>query len=169
MKRVIWLIGSISVFVLALSAYANADSQHYFAFTGEQHIAKALALTDQQKSEIKRIRSELKNTRQELRSRARHKNLFALDPSDSDYSAQVSLLADEKAERMKTKMLAKANAEREIYQLLTPEQQEKFTALKQERRKVRKMAKRKARIEMKLRRKLSCHDTGDAICRCCAS
>jgi Spy/CpxP family protein refolding chaperone len=94
-----------------------------------------LALTDQQQQQIgdlitKHQQQMPANLAQMQQFRSQMHNL---DPAAADYAEQVEILAKQQAALMSQRMVERANNHAELYALLTPEQQQSFRQLQQQR------------------------------------
>jgi protein CpxP len=97
-------------------------------------MVKVLELSDAQKEQFKALKDEMKANRpakdQMTPIRAQ---LAQLDTNDTDYNEEINALADEAAERAKSRFLKMAEMRVKISQILTPEQLEKFDEMAEER------------------------------------
>lgn len=100
-----------------------------------EHLDEALSLTDQQQQQLGDLmakhqqqmpakRAQMQQFRDQMRS---------LDPTAADYTDQVEALAKQQSERIGRNMVERAKHHVELYALLTPEQQQEFRQLEQQR------------------------------------
>lgn len=95
----------------------------------------ALALSEQQVSQIQAIRDKNRVPNQRQVKGNIHQKVMSLDPSSADYQTQVELIANQQAERVKQKVLRRAAIHAEVYTVLNSEQQDKLNEIKQNMRK----------------------------------
>jgi Spy/CpxP family protein refolding chaperone len=98
-----------------------------------KHMSKALDLTAQQETDIKAVFEE-ERTKHKANMKGEHKNIMQLDPSASDYNAQVAAIAEERAAQAKAGVLERAAVQQKIHAILTPTQQQKMAELKAKRK-----------------------------------
>ena len=96
---------------------------------GVHLLEKKLDLSDEQKEQIQAIYEQA----HEGHGARGHHDLMALDPEAADYHEQVQTLAQERARKLEQDIIARGNANAEIYAILTPEQQDKLKAMQQRR------------------------------------
>lgn len=120
---------------------------------GHGKIYRKLDLSDAQRQEIREIfqTAKMKNgatkqARFEMRKDFMQRKQALIQSKNLDTNA-LEILADEKAERMKQGFIARATAEHKAWQVLTPTQQEKATAMMQKR--AEKMQKRMEKYKNK--------------------
>ncbi len=112
-------------------------------FKSAQSFTRKLDLTDEQKEQIKTIvqsvrgdDSEAKDKSKSKRKSKRNNNYNAatnLDPSSSTYDQDVLTMADEQSEKIKQQIIQMADVKKQIYAVLTYEQQEELRTLREER------------------------------------
>lgn len=122
---------------IASTAIAGGHGDDRFKDRGEHDfipmhkLAKVLDLSDEQKSQFKALREEMKENRPEHNGEDSVREQFKqLDASASDYQANVNELADKVAEKAKERFLDMANMRVKMEAILTPEQIEKLKTLK---------------------------------------
>ena len=96
---------------------------------------RRLELSDQQRQQVSELmadhwadKSGSRPERQALREA-----FSQLDPSAPDYTAQVEALAKQKADAMAQNMVKRAQHHAELFAILTPEQQQNYRELMQQR------------------------------------
>lgn len=89
----------------------------------KDQVTKIDEITDAQHKLMRELRRE---------KRDQAKAVFALDPTSAEYDAEVDKLAQQAGERAEKIMRARADTRASIAAVLTPEQQEKMTSLKEE-------------------------------------
>lgn len=104
----------------------------------EYMFTEILQLSETQRQAIDAIRQDFREEKRANFSKGKGKGQNSewmdLDPGAADYQAQVAQLAEAKSERMKAAMLQRAQMHADIYEILTPEQREKFVEVKQQMR-----------------------------------
>ncbi|WP_394202472.1 Spy/CpxP family protein refolding chaperone [Shewanella waksmanii] len=136
---VIALLASSAV-MMAPATYANDGGYHKGGYhqmergghhAGLKKMFRGLDLTDEQREQVKTI---VKQTREEMKAlgaskeeRQTHKDeMLALITADGfDESQAANLIATKQAKRQQAGVIM-LKAQNQVYQLLTPEQQEKF-------------------------------------------
>ena len=118
---------------LAHTAYAEPGRLH-----GQQmeRMADELQLTDEQRQQLKNIH-RAKRSEAMLLHDAMQDNREALDklnPSASNYEAQLVKLAGDAAKLMKQRVIHEGKMRARVYAILTPEQREKATEMKRHHR-----------------------------------
>tara|TARA_R110001606_G_C14951474_1_gene600611 strand:- start:3 stop:431 length:429 start_codon:yes stop_codon:yes gene_type:complete len=120
----------------ALAGGQHSDGHKGQGFLPIHKMVKVLDLSDEQASQLKALKAEMKANRPEKGSGTSMKaQLAQLDSSDENYEQKLNELADLRAERAKAQFLKAADMRMKINQILTPEQLEKFNALKEKRSK----------------------------------
>jgi len=104
---------------------------------GGERMIEALNLTDQQQQQFKQIQRDNRGAGMAIRDAMQDNRdaMRKLDPGAKDYSKQVSVLADEKAELVKQMTIHRAETRAEVHAILTSEQQKKALELRKESRK----------------------------------
>ncbi|RLL55663.1 periplasmic heavy metal sensor [Mariprofundus sp. EBB-1] len=97
-----------------------------------QRMAEQLNLSDQQRQQVKQIRSENRESGKSIHEAMRQNRdaMHALNPGSRDYRAEVAKLADEKAELVKQMEMHRGESRAQVYAILTPEQREKEATLR---------------------------------------
>lgn len=92
-----------------------------------ERMQKKLDLSDEQTSQIKQLMSSQQESRQEHHENMRsiRTSMRALDPNAPDYQANVDKLVDQAAKNTAEMMRLKADKQKKMAEILTPEQQEK--------------------------------------------
>ncbi|QLE87328.1 periplasmic heavy metal sensor [Shewanella sp. Scap07] len=138
---VIALLASSAV-MMAPATYANDNGQQKSGYhqmeRGGHHgnlkkMFRGLDLTDEQREQVKTI---VKQTREDVKAlavsnedRQSHKaDMLALITADGFDEAQAAQLLDTKQQKRQQAGVIMLKAQNQVYQLLTPEQQEKFKA-----------------------------------------
>jgi Spy/CpxP family protein refolding chaperone len=111
------------------------------SFRSAQQFIRKLDISDEQKEQIKTIiqsaRGNEETKENSKRKSKRNKNFTStavdLDPSSSTYDQDVLTMADEQAEKMKQRLIQMADIKKQIYAVLTYEQQEELKTLRAER------------------------------------
>ncbi len=100
-----------------------------------QRLDQQLSLTDQQQQQIGDLMAQHQQQMPANRAQMQQFRLqmHNLDPAAADYSRQVEALAAEQSALMSQKMVERAKHHAELYALLTPEQQQAFRQLEQQR------------------------------------
>ena len=103
---------------------------------GMQRMAKDLNLSQEQQTQIQKIRSESRETMRAMRDTmlANRDAMEKLDPTAKDYMAQVDKLAAEKGAIVEGMTQEHARVRAEMAAILTPEQRIKADALRKERK-----------------------------------
>jgi len=92
------------------------------------YMGDELSLSDTQREQIRALMGDRSDPRESMRAlRESHR---ALDPASPDYLDQVAKLAQEQAQQMAARMVEHAKVHAEIYAILTPEQQQRFSAMR---------------------------------------
>ncbi len=141
MKRSIVALLAASTLSMAAATYAGGYGQGHHGKHGNHHggmhglmFERALDLTAEQKAAVDNIYSEAKQQRKAASSERREvrQAMMDLNPGDADYQTKVATLAQQQAARVEQKILAHADVQAQIYEVLTPEQREELEGLKQE-------------------------------------
>lgn len=100
-----------------------------------EKMAQHLGLSEAQKQQILSLMTTHKANMKPLRDqkRALKRSMHSLDPNAADYMAQLSNLAEQKANLVRQKTLAKGQHRQQLFALLTPEQQNKMRQMRQQR------------------------------------
>lgn len=135
MKRLMTSMLLSATLLAGATAYADPGNGSWGG--GRDHIhflAKKLDLTDEQKVAIEDIHSSYGKSRGKPH-RNGFKNDFAnLDPSSQDYSERVAQIAREQAAKVERSIIERGEIHAKVYQVLTPEQREKWQSLKEGRK-----------------------------------
>lgn len=110
-------------------------------FKSAQSFTRKLDLTDEQKEQIKTIVQSVRGDDSEAKDKSKRKskrnnNYSAatnLDPSSSTYDQDVLTMANEQSEKIKQQTIQMADVKKQIYAVLTYEQQEELRTLREER------------------------------------
>ncbi len=133
------LIGAIVLsgsILMSLTANAKGHSEHRENFLLSKRAVSALDLTVDQQAQIKSIITELKADKKDRKlERKENREAFrALVEAESfDEDKAIALMSDIKAERSE-KVLAHLKSRHQIWQLLTVEQREKLTEIREKRK-----------------------------------
>ncbi|WP_241696998.1 Spy/CpxP family protein refolding chaperone [Mariprofundus sp. KV] len=135
-----------ALFFVVASALFIAGANMAYAFGGPdgernmdrraERMAEKLNLSDTQRDQFKQIHEQGRGEGQAIHE-AMQKNrdaLHKLDPSAKDYAKQVARLANEKAELVKQMVVHRSEVRAEVHAMLTPEQREKATQMRMERK-----------------------------------
>jgi len=135
-----------ALFVVVASALFIAGANMAYAFgapDGEgnmerraERVAEKLDLSDSQRDQFKQIHEQGRGEGKTIHE-AMQKNrdaLHKLNPSAKGYSKQVAQLANEKAELVKQMVVHKSEVRAELHAMLTPQQREKMSQMKMERK-----------------------------------
>jgi len=122
------------------AAYAKGSFDH--AEKRIEHLAKKLDLTAAQETELReKMQSKQKDMQaQKQASREIRKQLIQLDPNSEDYEIKLNSLVLEAQEQTKARIMAKAEQQKALFEILTPEQEKSFAELKSDMQ--HKMSKR---------------------------
>lgn len=139
MKKIILMIAALALVSAGSSAFAFGGKEQckHKRMGGEekmQRMQTMLDLSEQQVSQIREIRAARREQRQEEFPKQERVQLNDLDPTSSEYQLAIAERAREKAARVEARMIDKGQTHAEIFAVLTPEQQEKLKAYRQERR-----------------------------------
>ncbi len=118
-------------------AYDKNEDRHSRGGHMLERLAEELSLTDDQQASL---RSTMKENFSEMRdSMKKHRDsrhaLAQLNPNAPDYQAQLDQLIADAQAAAKERVLMKAEHQKEVYAILTPEQQTAFAEFKGEHRK----------------------------------
>jgi len=136
MKKLIITLFTISAMGIATMAYAYGSHKH--GNHGQKQdmmftmMEKMLDLSEQQVDEISQIRKQMKASRAPNARKPSMHQIMSLNPNAPDYDQQVSEIAAARAEHAKAMTIKKANMHAEIYRVLTPEQQSKLLAFREQ-------------------------------------
>lgn len=92
---------------------------------------EVLKLTDEQKTAIKDIRKTARAEMKASKGIYKTTRISSLNPGASDYMMQVEAIAEKKSAGLKARMIQRAQTHAKIFEILTPEQQEKLLTLQQ--------------------------------------
>ena len=121
---------------MSLTANAKGHSEHRENFLLSKRAVSELDLTVDQQAQIKSIITELKADKKDRKlERKENREAFrALVEAESfDEDKAIALMSDIKAERSE-KVLAHLKSRHQIWQLLTVEQREKLTEIREKRK-----------------------------------
>lgn len=125
-------------------AYGNGGYQCKKGKRGMKHaspekrvekMAQHLGLSETQKQQVLNLMTTHKASMKPLRDqkRALKRSMHSLDPNAADYMAQLTNLAEQKANLVRQKTLAKGQHRQQLFALLTPEQQNKMRQMREQR------------------------------------
>lgn len=122
------------------AAYAKGNFDH--AEKRIEHLAKKLDLTAAQETELReKMQGKQKDMQaQKQANREIRKQLIQLDPNSEDYETKLNSLVLEAQEQTKARIMAKAEQQEVLFEILTPEQEKSFAELKSDMQ--HKMSKR---------------------------
>ncbi len=148
MKKVMIIATSLLVGSIAINAWACGPGSHtklhgHEFYDEMKHIvfAQVVGLTEEQKTEIESIRADVKGDFKKSYSQEKTKPLFQLSPGSDSFQEDMAKLAKVKAKKVEAHILAKAEVYKRVYDILTPEQREKFKVFREEMHKVTKHQK----------------------------
>ncbi len=133
MKRLITSVLLSASLLTGAAAYAGPGYDHHGGKNHVQHLAKKLDLTDEQKTaieEIHRAHGGMDKKAKKQHRRALMRSFAELDPAAADYSERVAEIAREEAENVEQAIIKRGEVHAKVYEVLTPEQREKFKAMK---------------------------------------
>lgn len=114
------------------AAYAKGSFDHMERKM--DHLASKLNLSEEQTARLKEQMAEKKDGMQEHRQARRdiRQQLMQLDPAADDYQSKLDSLVLKAQEQAKAMIVSKAEQQQKLYDILTPEQEAQFVALKSE-------------------------------------
>ncbi len=137
------LAGIVLSTFIATAAHAGDKEREYHKkgnFMPMHKIERVLDLTDEQKTKLQALKEEIKaerrSNREEGKGRGRdeHTKLMRdLNPNDPDYQEKVNAMANEKAEKAKSRFLKHAEIQMKVAEILTEEQMDKLEKMKSKR------------------------------------
>ncbi|MFW1678282.1 Spy/CpxP family protein refolding chaperone [Pontibacter sp. JAM-7] len=137
-KLLIGLTAAVIITGSTTAAFAydkHEDKEHYRGSHKIEHLSEQLALTEAQKTSLKQTfkenYSKMKDGMRQHKSH--HHALRQLNPTADNYEAELDKLIAEAQANAKERVMMRAEHQKEIFQTLTPEQQEKLTAMTKER------------------------------------
>ena len=95
------------------------------------YLSDKLELSEAQRGQIEALLAERPDPRADRR--AMHEQMQTLDPASPDYVDRVAALAQEHSQQMATRMVEHAQLRQQIYALLSPDQQQRFGQLHEQR------------------------------------
>lgn len=100
-----------------------------------EKMAQHLGLSEAQKQQVLSLMTTHKANMKPLRDQkhALRRSMHSLDPNAADYMAQLTNLAEQKANLVRQKTLAKGQHRQQLFALLTPEQQNKMRQMHEKR------------------------------------
>lgn len=119
--------GSTSVFAAQKDRCDNGDRQEQRMQKRLERMADKLQLTADQQSAIKALWAKQEKPE---RPPMPDKGLRALDPNADDYAQQVQKHIEQAQERIAQRMKAQAEYKAALYDILTPEQEEKLEQMR---------------------------------------
>lgn len=137
MKRLITSVLLSASLLTGAVAYADPGYGHH-GKDHVQHLAKKLDLTDEQKAaieEIHRAHGGMDKKAKKQHRRELMRNFAELDPTAADYSERVAEIAREEAQKLEQAIIKRGEIHAKVYEVLTPEQREKFKAMKSKHKK----------------------------------
>ncbi len=141
MKRSIVALIAASTLSMAAATYAGGYGHGHQGKHGSHHsgmrglmFERALDLTAEQKTAVDEIYSNAKQQRKASSSERREarQQMMDLNPGDADYQSKVAMLAKQQAAQVEQRILAHADVQAQVYEILTPEQRVELEELKQE-------------------------------------
>jgi Spy/CpxP family protein refolding chaperone len=133
MKRLMTSVLLSASLLTGAAAYAGPGYGHHDGKDHVQHLAKKLDLTDEQKAaieEIHRAHGGMDKKAKKQHRRELMRSFTELDPASADYSARVAELAREEGEKVEQAIIKRGEIHAKVYEVLTPEQREKFKTMK---------------------------------------
>lgn len=117
---------------LGMTAAAYAKGGHDHMERKMEHLAGKLNLSEEQTVQL---REQMQNKRDGMKEqkqarKAIRKQLMQLDPNAPDYQTQLDSLVLQAQEQTKSMILSKAEQQQKLYDILTPEQEQKFAEMK---------------------------------------
>jgi len=133
------------VSALTLSLIAGSSALAYAGQKGDctgehridkrlEHMTSALNLDQTQQAAVKELLTQRAEQRSAHKPGNRYSGLTALDPNAPDYQQQVQALIKEMQQNMAQRMQAHADHKAALYAILTPEQEQKLTEMRSERK-----------------------------------
>ena len=134
--NMVFFVVAASLFVVAANVATAEPHRGGGSDRHMQRMADELNLNDEQRQQLKQIHSEAKGGKQAMRDAMRdiRESLHKLDPSASDYNAQVEKLAVEKGELVKRITVHRSQVRAQVHAILTPEQRELAKDMRKQRR-----------------------------------
>jgi protein CpxP len=122
------------------AAYAKGNYDH--AEKRMEHLAEKLNLTEAQETQLRAEMKEKQASMQDQRQARKdlRKQLMQLDPNATNYETQLNSLVLQAQEQAKASIIAKAEQQEALFEVLTPEQEKTFAELKMDMQ--NKMSKR---------------------------
>lgn len=133
MKRLMTSVLLSASLLTGAAAYAGPGYGHHDGKGHLQYLAKKLDLTDEQKAaieEIHRAHGGMDKQAKKQHRRELMRSFAELDPASSDYSERVAQIAKEEAEKVEQAIIKRGEIHAKVYEVLTPEQREKFKEMK---------------------------------------
>lgn len=139
---------STTVLALSLSASAiafagdgnrNCDRQYHhggpkYMQAFSHKMAKKLELTDEQKTQMKALRQEMKPQQDRKDAMSPMAKIHDMDPNSTSYNKDLTTLADTAAENARQRILRMAEMHTKMQAILTAEQREKMQAFHNEKK-----------------------------------
>ncbi|HEY5717633.1 MAG TPA: Spy/CpxP family protein refolding chaperone [Motiliproteus sp.] len=91
------------------------------------YMADELQLSGSQRDQIQSLLAQQGDPREQMRTL--REQMRSMDPTSPDYMEQVSALAKQQSQRMEAKLVQHAELQQQIYALLTPQQQQRWSEL----------------------------------------
>lgn len=109
---------------------ANADDTNK-AEAHKARLAKALDLSDEQSAQMEKLFKEHRPDRKAMHDemQQKHDEWSKLDPNADDFDARVNAMIKEAQDRVAERIKDRAEMKQEMAKILTPEQQQKFQAM----------------------------------------
>ena len=136
MKRLITFVLLSASLLTGAVAYAGPGYGHHDGKDHVERLAKKLDLTDEQKvaiEEIHRARGGMEKKAKKQHRRELMRSFAELDPTSADYSERVAEIAREEGEKVEQAIITHGEIHAKVYEVLTPEQREKFKTMKAKR------------------------------------
>lgn len=151
MKTILVPLVSVSLLGIAASSYAYGGGCDYrgggkgmygnkfdrMGGPGEgmriERLAQRLDLTDEQQAQVKEIKDASWEKHQALREKMQNNREAMREAIESDNTASIRSLADQKGDLIAEMSVLRANDRSKIKAVLTPEQQEEFADMKKRR------------------------------------
>jgi Spy/CpxP family protein refolding chaperone len=133
MKRLMTSVLLSASLLTGAAAYAGPGYGHHGGKNHVERLAKKLDLTDEQKvaiEEIHRAYGDVEKKGKKPHRRGVMRSFTELDPAAADYSERVAEIAREQGEKVEQAIIKRGEVHAKVYEVLTPEQREKFKTMK---------------------------------------
>ncbi|WP_163134029.1 Spy/CpxP family protein refolding chaperone [Agarivorans sp. Alg241-V36] len=135
------LVGALVVAPVAFAAKSNSEGKNRGGHPAMK-MMKQLDLSDEQKAQVKEIMQQHKpKADQEQRQAMYQQRMEIITAASFDQEAAQALIDIQQA-KLQTRMLNMLQAQQQIYQVLTPEQQQKYQEIS-----AKKMEKQQKRMQ----------------------